>query len=302
MINWSFIISAPRSGSTLLRVYLNKSKNIISPPETYFLDFYKRNKQISLQTKESRKDIVTRWTCFRSQLNQRRILDKNSLIKEFTEFGTSWQNLLELTFLNYAKQSGKNTTGNLLFIEKTPLNIYFIDELIELFPHSKVIHLIRDPRDVVASLKTCPWFSSNIIYASKTWLHSVKLEFKNTSTLKLKYEEMLLKPESIYPQIESFLGIELTTVDTNITSDLKENKDSKNFDSFKSPDAKHINKWLEKLSRDDLELEIIESICEKEMNKLGYETKSQTTKIFKLIVMTKLRIDRFTTKFLRKLL
>ena len=42
-------------------------------------------------------------------------------------------------------------------MEKTPGTIKMIDKLYRMFPHMKYIHIIRDYRDVISSMKNVPW-------------------------------------------------------------------------------------------------------------------------------------------------
>lgn len=48
-------------------------------------------------------------------------------------------------------------SGKRLIAEKTPANALYFAELHQLFPESRFVHVIRDPRDVVASLLTMDW-------------------------------------------------------------------------------------------------------------------------------------------------
>ena len=65
--------------------------------------------------------------------------------------------LVSATFLAYAERSDKTRWGN-----KTPSCSSDIDILRPTIPDCKLIHLVRDGRDVVVSQKSISWMSSNL--------------------------------------------------------------------------------------------------------------------------------------------
>jgi hypothetical protein len=116
-------------------------------------------------------------------------------------------------------------TGNLppgvIFLEKTPANSLYIEEIMEYIPKAKFIHIIRDGRDVVSSLLAAsktwgfkPWGNLNSYTAAKLWvrhLDAVKNSKKSVPKgqfFELKYETLLDSPEELLEAISNFLGIE----------------------------------------------------------------------------------------------
>ena len=65
--------------------------------------------------------------------------------------------LAAFEFLARVVESQSNNQGEKLWIETTPMNIANADRLIELIPDARFINMIRDPRDVIASLLTKNW-------------------------------------------------------------------------------------------------------------------------------------------------
>lgn len=111
-----FIVSSPRSGSTVLGEVFNQHPNITHWYEPYFIwDFYhgKGNDD------------------FRDQF---------SLNEKAIRF-------IRNEFEIYKIKSGKS-----ILIEKTPINAFKIDLIYKVFPKAKFIHLIRDGRDVTRSI------------------------------------------------------------------------------------------------------------------------------------------------------
>jgi len=99
------------------------------------------------------------------------------------------------------------------FIEDNTWNILFAKELLELLPEGKLIHIYRDPRDVIASFLRQRWCPNNIKEAT-TWYESIILKwFKIKEDLpREKYIEIRLEDLCEYPKKEinvlcSFIGI-----------------------------------------------------------------------------------------------
>jgi len=97
----------------------------------------------------------------------------------------------------------------LIFVEDNTWNVLFIKEIREILPEAKFIHVLRDPRDVVVSLKNQRWapkkLDSAIRYYSeiidKITANVQEIENKNIYTFKL--EELIQNPrKEIYSLCE----------------------------------------------------------------------------------------------------
>lgn len=116
------------------------------------------------------------------------------------------KNILELT--SNLKTNINITTGKPLWAEKTPSNIFTASKFLKTFPDSKVIHIVRDPRDVIPSLVKR---GHNNISAAMTWLSSISSiqSLRNhRNFLEIKYEDLILHPEDTLRKVSLFLDIE----------------------------------------------------------------------------------------------
>jgi hypothetical protein len=121
-----FVGGAPRSGTTLLQNMLDSHPDIVGGPEFLHLP-----------------NIVD----VRNKL-------QNSISKDrITEFSSSekvdhlTRNFIESFLLNLLDRYGAQYLS-----EKTPENVLIFSELMELFPESRFIQIVRDPRATVSSL------------------------------------------------------------------------------------------------------------------------------------------------------
>ena len=103
--------------------------------------------------------------------------------------------------------------------EKTPSNIFVIDELLTLFPDAMFINVIRDGRDVVAShmkvkrrYKNKGRFAGfNVVSVCRLWNRSIDQYFKykdHSRVYSIAFESLLDNPTAELEKLCSFLGLD----------------------------------------------------------------------------------------------
>lgn len=113
--------------------------------------------------------------------------------------------------------------GNLkqgeLFVEKTPNHALFVREIAAMLPSSRVIHILRDPRDVTASLLTASkswggrWAPSTARSAARVWVRHVCAAreasrwLPREQFLEIRYEDLSRHPTRTLSEISGFLGL-----------------------------------------------------------------------------------------------
>jgi len=106
------------------------------------------------------------------------------------------------------QQSGKG-----FFVEDNTWNILVARELLELLPEARLIHVYRDPRDVVASFSQQRWSPADKQQGARwykammTHWFRVRSELPAGSTYELKLEELVAAPEAMLRDICSFIGV-----------------------------------------------------------------------------------------------
>ncbi len=130
------------------------------------------------------------------------VLDKVKVKLSNTRF--NGVDLYTAMMKSFAELESKRRYG-----EKTNENIRYIDELFSIFPQSKIIHIVRDPRDVVSSMMSMPWASNDILANTLRW----RAELSNMQTYKeddrifeIRYEDLIQNPEQICRSICDFIG------------------------------------------------------------------------------------------------
>jgi len=99
------------------------------------------------------------------------------------------------------------------YVEKNTWNILWYDEIYRLLPESKLVHIYRDPRDVVASFSTQTWMPSDarksaIVYKNiyDRW-NVVRSKVPAENVLEISLESLVKEPEKLLRQITSFWGM-----------------------------------------------------------------------------------------------
>jgi hypothetical protein len=95
-----------------------------------------------------------------------------------------------------------------VFVEKTPTNCYCFNEYLNSFPSGKVIHIVRDGRDVVCSLlkRGYRYYS-----AIARWLCDVSAGItcsEDARYIQVKYENLVLNPENEIERICCHIGVQ----------------------------------------------------------------------------------------------
>ena len=108
------------------------------------------------------------------------------------------------------------------FVDKTPGHAMFLREIVEFLPKSRIIHVIRDPRDVVASLlaasrtwaKESAWAPDHARDAAERWVRivdtvrSFRKRAKPEQFLELRYETLHRAPLESLAEVRDFIGLE----------------------------------------------------------------------------------------------
>ena len=208
-----FIVGAPRSGTTLLERMLDAHPAIAIADEIIFFDIIlqARERVPELDSPERIRyffdllpamDHVRYWNHadeILSQVKARLLADARA------SYGRFYRYFMEA----WAQRAGASRFG-----EKTPWNIRHLAELRRMFPNCRIIHMVRDPRAVVASKMALPRTSRDILTnAVKWWLDVqqardfVEADAANARrVLEIRYEDLVAQPREVLQQVCDFIG------------------------------------------------------------------------------------------------
>ena len=145
----------------------------------------------------------------------------SSQCRSATTGPTKWR----ATYIQMLVDIELERTGKQRYGDKTPLNVFHMDELDEMFPDAKFVHIIRDGRAVAASLLERQrvdsrfigkdWAPINGAEAAKSWVESVYAARHYGSNHppqqyhEIRYEDFTCRRHEVVQEIFSFIGEEL---------------------------------------------------------------------------------------------
>jgi len=165
-----------------------------------------------------------------------------------TILGTFWRNVIRDTC---------QTQGAEFYVEDNTWNILWFDTLQAILPESKLVHIYRDPRDVVASYTHMRWAPKKALQAArwykeiiKRWFN-VRAKLAEGSFMEVALEDLVAHPRPVLEKISAFW--ELPWDDSLLHTKL---------------DRSHIGRWKEDITPE--ELQAVTRELKPELSALGY--------------------------------
>jgi Sulfotransferase family len=265
-----FIVGAPRSGTTLLRNTLNRHPRIAVCRETEFRHYvYRRRAAFGpLSDRGNRERVIRAYLAL--ERIRRTSLDLEELARCLMEEGDTYPALFSSLLRFYMRAHGKQRWG-----EKTPDHALFARTLLDWYPGATVIHILRDPRDAVASLIDMPSFPNSALGNANLWLtfNRAAMEAQQEpGYVVVRYENLVADPETELRRLCRIIGEpfsdEMTTPKPDPTADRPW------FQRAEGPIANsRVGMWRERLSKRDLAL--VEWFLGYQMQAFGYEPASK---------------------------
>lgn len=202
-----FIIGVGRSGTSLLQSMLNAHKNICFLPETQYLRKYAFNRsqraKIENGTAASFIELLKKDSRFnRLEISPQEIVSSNEMVSVVRVY----TNLISL----YLDRKGKQLPG-----DKDPRNLDYIEKIKVLFPGARIIHIIRDPRDVVLSRTKAGWskhwpfvFHSFIYNAQLVRGRKCSLRLFSKTYIEIFYEDLINDAGKELKEVCAFFGLD----------------------------------------------------------------------------------------------
>lgn len=266
-----FIVGCPRSGTTLMRNLLRSHPHLTIPNESHFIpSFYKaygdpRNKAeaLSLAGRILRLHWVRMW--------------KVSL--QVTDFADarSFEEILDRLFSVWCRREKKKRWG-----DKTPEYVRNITTLREICANCKIIHMIRDGRDVALSWLATGFQPQNLFMAMSDWRYAVQEGMRQGSIvgldgyLEVQYEKLISEPQQTMSKVCEFLDepfseqvLQLNPMDEEYLPRLIGKRHTADI-SNDSIVSTNFGKWKKAMSQRKTIL--CESVAGDLLDDLGYET------------------------------
>lgn len=268
-----FVVGCPRSGTTWMQLLLEQHPKIASGPESQIFEWYVR-------------PLLEAWGRNESAYPDMGLFK----IMSESEFDDFLRNFVAQTLEKFRKQ--KPTSE--VVLEKTPWHLMYHNVMLRLFPDALILHMIRDPRSIVASLKAASktawgqgWISGEASASTRLWLramnHRSAVAAATPNYREVRYEDLVADAPKILGGLFEWMGLDASpslcaqAVENCSIERLRKGETAglaerithaipKRDQFYRHGEAKG---WQRELT--PREIKTIEYMAAKEMRELGYE-------------------------------
>jgi hypothetical protein len=212
-----FVVGFHRSGTTLLQALIGAHPRIAAPPEIGFFGrvFASRETWGDLADDAVLRRVIA------AALDRETLMEAGFDAERVYERARSgprtYAGVLTAIMRDFADQRAKPR-----WCEKTPLQP--APWIWEQFPTAQLVHIVRDPRDSVASHSKLPWDVPDPVTLARKWRAFTEEAIRTgadrgpSSYVRIRYEDLARDPAAVLPQVFSFLGEEF---DAGVVTDVE---------------------------------------------------------------------------------
>jgi Sulfotransferase family/Uncharacterised nucleotidyltransferase len=201
-----FFVGFARSGTTLLRAMVDSHPEITIPPESWFvteLAFGRRRYETldGFDVERFVTDLVAHEWFARWGVGEDSV---RAAIREAAP--GDYSSAIRNVFFHWATRQGKQRYG-----DKTPGYVTEVPLVAALFPEARIVHLIRDGRDVAMSYSDA--FDVSTVNAIRLWRARVRdaraagQALGDARYLEIRYEDLVADPGSTLRTVCGFIGL-----------------------------------------------------------------------------------------------
>ena len=204
------VLGVRRSGTTLLRVMLDRNPELAMPDESYFVPQLARRHRGTIDVASFVDDLRRLPTLAEWRLSPAAVAAR-------LRPGMTSGEAIAAVFDTYAADRGKSRWG-----DKTPLYMQYLRLLERLFPSAQFVHLIRDGRDAALSFLSVPegimtegWgHPRDVTGFACQWATEVRaaqalgVRVGRSRYLEVRYEALVAEPEEELRRVCVFAALE----------------------------------------------------------------------------------------------
>ena len=270
-MNNLFIVGVGRSGTSLLQSMMDSHSRISFLPETQFVRTYLRNSEGGSLIDKGEIERVISQGKIAERIPDSRIEASLEKLDERSTFKTFYEQLL--------KANGESAELS-YYGDKDPRLLDYIETIARNFPKARVLHIYRDPRDIVLSKIKADWSKSR-----SYWMHAIigqaqitngrkkGKEYFGDNFIELQYEELINYPERTLKQICEKLEIEFEDQMLEYQNSSKRlvstNELQWKKETFKPLIKENVEKWRRELS--GFKIWVIENLSPTWFGSLNYK-------------------------------
>jgi len=276
-MQFSFLMCSERSGSNLLTSMLNAHSQYCGPSPVHIIRHTLEN-----LNRYGNLSAVSNWQLLlrdmRNIFETKTGVWKSTWPEDQSEPG-DLSAVIRRIYENEARENHKQR----LFVKENHLYKY-LTFIMAAFPQSKIVYMVRDPRDMALSWKKSPVLRGGVIRAAGVWQADQKQGLRLYTWLQplgriymLKYEHLVAQSERELRRLCNFLEIEFEYEMLNFSQSKLTSRNARRtavWSNLQKPVmTNNFNKYKTELSAD--EIAYVEAVCREEMLLLGYPLENQ---------------------------
>jgi hypothetical protein len=256
----------------MLSLMIHAHPRMAMPPESRFLlrEWRRRAKFGDLSTPEQRMKLAK--ACVRTGSKVRDLgLDPQETMDAILAAPPTMGSAFGTIFKMFADRHGKPRWG-----DKRPAYYQEVDVLLRLFPDAQIVHIVRDGRSNVASLKKMPWWPYDSIGSMAAWSQAEYCSRRNQKRLPadtfhvIRYESLVADPEPVLRELCRFLDEEFhpAMLEPSEVRDVVPEKKTWHGNLKQSVNTDQVESWRKGL--DPWELGLMETVLRHKLKRWNY--------------------------------
>ena len=207
-----FITGRPRSGTTLLMSLFDAHPNVSIPPECQFVvNLHSKYEHVKDWNKkiidEFIEDLKIQWRFDFWKINLEQLKESLISYKGTTTYADVCKQVYLLNKSVFPKEK------ILLLGDKNPGYTIYTELLLRIFPNAKFIHIIRDYRDNLVSIRNVDFelpITSMVVYKWTYFIRKFRIAMKRNPNnhIEIRYEDLVTNPETEMKKLCDFAGID----------------------------------------------------------------------------------------------
>jgi len=246
-----FIVGCDRSGTTMLRLILDRSADVAIPTESMILVDFAGAAGGALAT-DAEFDRLARAVWRHPKVREWR-LPGGPPARDGRTGAVAYRAALEAPFLAYAALHAKPR-----WADKTPYYVGELDQVKRVFPEARIVNLVRDGRDVGMSLLRVPFGPGNVWAAARQWRAAVDAgdgaaARYGDDVLTIRYEDLVAEPDAVARRVCAFCEIayrpEMLAIEESAAGRLAAGQEGWFTELYAGIGTRSVGKWRTGMTR-----------------------------------------------------
>ena len=267
------IVGNDRSGTTMLRLIVDRGADAAVPPESMFLTDFAAAFDAGGPRDEPAAARLMQEVWQHPKVRLWDLPPQPPAVPRGLGGQDAYRFIVAAPFEAYAARHGKQRWG-----DKTPHYVHHIDHLLRLWPGARIVVLVRDGRDVALSLRRMPFGPNNAWAAAQWWARGVRAGARAQrehpeAVLTVHYEALAQHPQEEVRRLCGFLGLgydeDMLALDHVDTALIVPEQAAWFPTLFDGINTSAVGRWRREMSERDRR--IFAALAGAELELLGYE-------------------------------